>query len=111
MSSIIFIMMLIFLVPGVVYGFVTKSVKNDKDVANLMSSSLETMTGFIVLIFFAAQFVALFNYINVGKIIAVKGANILQAILLEGATLLVALILITTFFNLFIYAVSSYDNI
>src|SRR5690625_6808109 len=102
MSSIIFIMMLIFLVPGVVYGFVTKSVKNDKDVANLMSSSLETMTGFIVLIFFAAQFVALFNYTNVGTIIAVKGANILQAIHLEGAPLLVALIFITAIINLFI---------
>src|SRR5690625_236100 len=107
MSSIIFIMMLIFLVPGVVYGFVTKSVKNDKDVANLMSSSLETMTGFIVLIFFAAQFVALFNYTNVGTIIAVKGANILQAIHLEGAPLLVALIFITAIINLFIAADSA----
>src|SRR5690625_7392142 len=107
MSSIIFIMMLIFLVPGVVYGFVTKSVKNDKDVANLMSSSLETMTGFIVLIFFAAQFVALFNYTNVGTIIAVKGANILQAIHLEGAPLLVALIFITHIINLFIAADSA----
>src|SRR5699024_7819877 len=38
MSSIIFIMMLIFLVPGVIYGVVTQSVKNDKDVANLLSA-------------------------------------------------------------------------
>ena len=107
MSSIIFIMMLIFLVPGVVYGFVTKSVKNDKDIANLMTSSLETMSGFIVLIFFAAQFVALFNYTNLGTIIAVKGADFLQAIHLDGAPLLVALIFITTIINLFIAADSA----
>ncbi|MFJ7936435.1 AbgT family transporter [Sporosarcina sp. NPDC096371] len=107
MSSIIFIMMLVFLVPGVVYGFVTKSVKNDKDIANLMTSSLETMSGFIVLIFFAAQFVALFNYTNLGTIIAVKGADFLQSINLDGAPLLVALIFITTIINLFIAADSA----
>lgn len=107
MSSIIFIMMLIFLVPGVVYGFVTKTIKNDKDIANLMTSSLETMSGFVVLIFFAAQFVALFNYTNLGTIIAVKGADILQTIHLDGAPLLVALIFITAIINLFIAADSA----
>jgi aminobenzoyl-glutamate transport protein len=107
MSSIIFMMMLIFLIPGVVYGFVTKTIKNDKDIARLMASSLEMMSGFIVLIFFAAQFVALFNYTNLGTIIAVKGADFLQSIHMEGAPLLVALIFITTIINLFIAADSA----
>lgn len=107
MSSIIFFMMLIFLVPGIVYGLVTRTIKNDKDIANLMTSSLETMSGFIVLIFFAAQFVALFNYTNLGTIIAVKGADFLQTIHLDGAPLLVALIFITTMINLFIAADSA----
>lgn len=107
MSSIIFIMMLIFLVPGVVYGLATKTIKNDKDIANLMTSSIETMSGFVVLIFFAAQFVALFNYTNLGTIIAVKGADFLQTIHLDGAPLLVALIFITATINLFIAADSA----
>lgn len=107
MSSIIFMMMLIFLIPGIVYGFVTKTIKNDKDIARLMASSLEMMSGFIVLIFFAAQFVALFNYTNLGTIIAVKGADFLQSIHMEGAPLLVALIFITTIINLFIAADSA----
>lgn len=106
-SSIIFIMMLIFLVPGIVYGIVTKKVKNDKDIVGLMTSSLETMAGFIVLIFFAAQFVALFNYTNLGTIIAVKGGDFLQSIHLTGAPLLVALIVITALINLFIAADSA----
>ena len=72
-----------------------------------MTSSLETMAGFIVLIFFAAQFVALFNYTNLGTIIAVKGADLLQAIQLDGVLLLVALIFITTIINLFIAADSA----
>ncbi|MFD2829690.1 AbgT family transporter [Corticicoccus populi] len=107
MSSIIFIMMLIFLIPGIVYGIVTKTVKNDKDIAELMTSSLETMAGFIVLIFFAAQFVALFNYTNLGTIIAVNGAEFLQSINLTGAPLLVSLIIITALINLFIAADSA----
>ncbi|MFD1064853.1 AbgT family transporter [Oceanobacillus locisalsi] len=107
MSSIIFIMMLIFLIPGIVYGIATKTVRNDKDIAGLMASSLETMAGFIVLIFFAAQFVALFNYTNLGTIIAVKGADFLQSIHLTGAPLLVALIIITALINLFIAADSA----
>ncbi len=107
MRSIIFFMMLIFLVPGVVYGMITKAIRNDKDIAGLMSSSLETMAGFVVLIFFAAQFVALFNYTHLGTIIAVKGADFLQAIHLSGAPLLVALIFITAIINLFIAADSA----
>lgn len=107
MSSIIFIMMLIFLVPGIVYGLVTKTIKNDKDIANLMTSSIETMAGFVVLIFFAAQFVALFNYTNLGTIIAVKGADFLQTIHLGGAPLLIVLIVITAIINLFIAADSA----
>lgn len=107
MSSIIFMMMLIFLVPGIVYGLVTKTIKNDKDIAKLMAGSLETMTGFIVLIFFAAQFVAFFNYTNLGTIIAVQGANLLEKIHLGGAPLLVLFIIITAIINIFIAADSA----
>lgn len=107
MSSIIFLMMVVFLIPGIVYGIVTKTIKNDKDIANLMTSSLETMAGFIVLIFFAAQFIALFNYTNLGTLIAVKGAGFLQSIHLDGIPLLIAFIIISAFINLFIAADSA----
>lgn len=106
-DSIIFIMMLIFLVPGVVYGIATKAIKNDKDVAELMTDSLSTMSGFIVLIFFAAQFVAFFNYTNLGTIIAVNGASILEALNLGGVPVLVSLIFITALINLFMAADSA----
>lgn len=107
MSGIIFIMMLVFLIPGIVYGLVTKSIKNDKDIAQLMTSSLESMSGFIVLIFFAAQFVAFFNYTNLGTILAVKGAEFLQSLQITGVPLLIALILITAIINIFIAADSA----
>ena len=106
-SSIIFIMMLIFLVPGLVYGAVNKTIKNDKDAVKLMDSSLSTMAGFIVLIFFAAQFVALFNYSNLGTIIAVNGASLLENLNIGAMPVLVVFIFITTLINLAIAADSA----
>src|SRR5699024_2160826 len=107
MTGIIFIMMLIFLIPGIVYGIITKTIKNDKDIANLMTYSLESMAGFIVLIFFAAQFVAFFNYTNLGTILAVKGAELLQSFHVTGVPLVIALIFITAMINIFIAADSA----
>src|SRR5699024_3504548 len=107
MSGIIFMMIVIFLIPGIVYGIVTKSIKNDKDVASLMESSLSTMAGFIVLIFFASQFVALFNYTNLGTIIAVKGASLLEAFNFQGTPLLIVFIFLTAIINLFMAADSA----
>ncbi|SDK33469.1 AbgT family transporter [Lacicoccus qingdaonensis] len=106
-SSIIFIMMLIFLIPGIVYGAVVGKVRNDKDVVELMDGSIATMAGFIVLIFFAAQFVAFFNYSNLGTIIAVSGAGLLEALNINSYVILVLFIFIAAVINLFIAADSA----
>src|SRR5699024_7819300 len=105
--SIIFTMMLVFLIPGLTYGVINKTVKNDKDAVELMSGSLMTMSEFIVLIFFAAQFVALFEYSHIGTILSVNGAELLKAMHVNGLTALIALIIITTIINIFIAADSA----
>src|SRR5690625_1646801 len=48
MSSLVPIIMLLFLIPGYVYGKITKSIKNDKDVAKQMSDTMASMGMFIV---------------------------------------------------------------
>jgi len=73
-------LMMFFLVPGIVYGKVAGTIKNDKDVAKMMGSSLATMGGYLALAFAAAQFVAYFSYTNLGTFVAVKGADFLQSI-------------------------------
>ena len=50
--------------------------KNDSDVIDGMAKSMETLGGYLVLVFFAAQFVAYFNWTNLGLILAVKGADV-----------------------------------
>jgi aminobenzoyl-glutamate transport protein len=64
---------------GVAYGIGAKSIKSDSDVMIGMGKSMETLGLYIVLVFFAAQFVAYFKWTNIGLITAVKGANGLKA--------------------------------
>jgi aminobenzoyl-glutamate transport protein len=64
---------------GIAYGIGAKSIKSDNDVMNGMGKSMETLGLYIVLVFFAAQFVAYFKWTNIGLITAVEGANGLKA--------------------------------
>jgi aminobenzoyl-glutamate transport protein len=64
---------------GLAYGFVTGKFKNDADVMKGMAASMKTLASYLVLVFFAAQFVAYFKWSNLGIILAVKGANLLMS--------------------------------
>jgi len=99
--------MLFFLVPGLAYGIASGSVKNDKDVVRFMSKSMATMGGYLVLSFFAAQFIKYFSYTNLGIILAVSGANFLKAIGFTGLPLIIGFIIVAGFINLFIGSASA----
>ena len=102
MSGIIFIMMLLFLIPGIAFGLGAGTIKNDKDVVELMTKGISGLAGFMVLIFFAAQFTSFFTYSNLGTILSVAGANFLESIGFVGLPLIIALIILTAIINLFI---------
>ena len=101
MSGIVFFMMIFFLIPGIVFGIVTKKLKNDKDIIELMTKSITGLSGFFVLIFFAGQFVAFFTYSNLGTIISVKGAELLEKTGFVGLPLIITFVLFTAFINIF----------
>lgn len=107
MDSIVVIIALLFMIPGIAYGLGAKTIKNDKDVINLMSKSMSTMGGYIVLVFFASQFVQYFNYTNIGIVIAVNGANLLKNIGFTGIPLIILFIILTAFINLFMGSASA----
>lgn len=96
-----------FLVPGFVYGRITGTMKNDRDVINGMAGAMNTLGLYIVLVFFAAQFVAFFNWTNLGAIFAVKGADLLQAIGLTGPLVFIPFILMCAFVNLMLGSASA----
>lgn len=95
-------MMLLFLLPGIAYGIGAGVIKKDKDIIALMNKTISGLSSFMVLIFFAAQFTACFNYSNLGTIISVSGANFLESVGFTGIPLLVCFILLTAFINIFI---------
>jgi aminobenzoyl-glutamate transport protein len=54
-----------------------KLLKSDNDVMKGMGKSMEMLGSYIVLVFFASQFVAYFNWTNLGKIFRCRGRNVL----------------------------------
>jgi aminobenzoyl-glutamate transport protein len=107
LDSIVPLMMIIFLLPGIVYGLITKTITSDKDVAKMTGDSMASMGGYIVLAFVAAQFVAFFNWSNLGIITAISGAGALEAIGLTGIPLIVAFVIVASIINLIIGSASA----
>ncbi|MDF2890082.1 MAG: AbgT family transporter [Clostridia bacterium] len=99
--------MLFFLIPGLAFGYASGTIKNDKDIVSFMSKAMASMGGYLVLAFVAAQFVAYFSYTKLGIILAVSGANFLQAIGLTGLPLVLGFIIVAAFINLFIGSASA----
>jgi aminobenzoyl-glutamate transport protein len=106
-SGIVAIIFLVGLVLGLAYGWGAKTIKGGNDVMIAMEDSMKTMAAYLVLAFFAAQFVAFFNWTNLGLITAVKGAELIQALQLGGVLLLICVIIMTFLLNLLIGSASA----
>jgi len=107
LRSVVALIFVFFLVPGYVYGRVVGTMRTDRDVIEGMSDAMRSMGLYIVLVFFAAQFVAFFNQTNLGAILAVLGADMLRAINLDNPGVFVFFILICCFVNLMLGSASA----
>ncbi|MCG8591246.1 MAG: AbgT family transporter [Proteobacteria bacterium] len=105
--TIVPLLFLGFWLPGVAYGVATGSVKNDRDVARMMTETLAGMGGYIVLAFFAAQFVAAFQHSGLGEMLAISGGRVLAEAGLSRAFLVVAFIGVVFAGNLFVGSMSA----
>lgn len=99
-ESIEILIATLFAIPGIVYGVTLGRIRNDKDAAQMMTDTMATMGAYLVLAFAAAQFVAFFNWSNLGAITAVRGARMLEALGLEGFLLMLAFIVVSAAMNL-----------
>jgi aminobenzoyl-glutamate transport protein len=107
MQSIVPLIFLLFLIPGVVYGYVAKTIKGHRDIVQGMSKSMSTMGYYIVLAFFASLFIAAFGRSNIGALLALKGAGALQALALPGQITVIGIILLSGGVNLLIGSASA----
>ena len=94
-------------VCGIVYGFVSGKFKNDAEVMKGMETSMVTIAGYLVLAFFAAQFIAYFKWSNLGIIFAIKGAGFLTSLNIGLIPLLILFIILSGTINLFIGSASA----
>ena len=79
LKGVVTLLFLVAGVMGIVYGITIRKYRNDSDVMKGMAESMKSMATYIVLVFFAAQFVAYFKESNLGIVAAVKGADLLKA--------------------------------
>jgi aminobenzoyl-glutamate transport protein len=107
MLSIVSLIFLLFLIPGIIYGYVAGTVKGHRDIVQGMSKTMGTMGYYIVLAFFASLFIAAFGQSNIGALIALKGANGLQALALPPQITIIGIIFLTALVNLLIGSASA----
>ncbi|AWL10547.1 p-aminobenzoyl-glutamate transport protein [Saliniradius amylolyticus] len=99
LKGIVAIIFITFAVPGFAYGKTVGTMKTDRDIIDAMAKSMSSLGLYIVLVFFAAQFVAFFKWTNLGTVLAVKGAAALQAFGLNGPEVFVLFILMCALVN------------
>ncbi|PYG01926.1 aminobenzoyl-glutamate transport protein [Georgenia satyanarayanai] len=107
LSSIVFLVFLLFLVPGLVYGWVVGTARSVPDVTTLMGRAVRDMIPFLVLAFVLGQFIALFNWSGIGSWIAVTGAEGLEAAGLTGFLAILLFVMLASSLNLFIISGSA----
>ena len=107
MKSIVPLIFVLFLAPGIVYGYLSGSFRSHRDVVEGMSKSMSGMGYYIVMAFFAAQFIAAFGQSNVGVLLALKGAAWLQESGLPVAATISGIILLTALVNLLVGSASA----
>src|SRR5699024_2158430 len=98
---------LFFLLPGVVYGYVAGTAESHRDIIEGMSKAMSGMGYYIVMAFYAAQFIYAFTQSNLGVLLAIKGANALQAMGLHMSLMLVGIVLLSGAVNLLIGSASA----
>jgi aminobenzoyl-glutamate transport protein len=94
-------------VAGVSFGIGAGTIKSDVDVIKGMSASMSTLGGYLVLVFFAAQFVAFFNWTQLGLVFAVEGADALKSLGLPAIPMFIGFILLTAAVNLLMGSASA----
>jgi aminobenzoyl-glutamate transport protein len=94
MDSLVFLIMLAFLTTGLAYGLGAGTLKRSQDVIDAITATLSDLGGLLFLFFVISQFVAYFNYSNMGTLLAVKLAGALKDANLNSVTLLLAFLVI-----------------
>lgn len=107
MQSIVPLIFLLFLLPGIVHGYAAGTFKSHRDVVGAMAKSMSTMGYYLVMAFFASLFIYSFNKSQLGALLAVEGAGAVKSASLPAPVTIVFIILLTAFVNLLVGSASA----
>ena len=93
---------LIILLPSIFYGFGARTIRNDNDIVNFITSSKNNIGYLILLLFFMSQFIAIFRKTNLGMIINIWFINILNSLNMSGLPLILLFFIFVIICNLFL---------
>jgi aminobenzoyl-glutamate transport protein len=102
LRGLIPILFFFFAIPGYFYGKTTGAIKVPNDVLKQMEHGMKELSGYIVLMLVVAQFINLFYWSHLDTIMAIKGANFLQATGLTGPVMFVLFMIIVATLNIFL---------
>ncbi len=101
-KGIVPLIILFFFVVSITWGVATKQIKRPDDIPALLIEPMKSMAGFIVMVFPLAQFVAMFNWSNMGTFMAVGLTDLLEQMAMTGAPAFIGLMFLSAFLCMFI---------
>ena len=93
---------LAFFVLGLVYGLASRTIRGAGDIPEFMARGLKTLLPMLVLFFAVAQFLAWFQWSNLGVWTAIRGSELLQTWNLPPLAMFFGLVVMVALLNLFI---------
>ena len=71
------IILIVFLIPGLVYGYLTSQLKSQNDAIDALYHGIRSIVPVLVILFFLAQFVNYFAYSHLDRMLAYAGGSLL----------------------------------
>ncbi len=107
MNAIVPLIFFLFAVPGLVHGYVSGTFKSHRDAIKGMTKAMELMGYYLVLVFFAALFIAAFSESGIGNLLAIKGANFIRNSGAPPAVTIIGIIFLSAGVNLLVGSASA----
>ncbi|GGW85782.1 AbgT family transporter [Alteromonas halophila] len=107
MKSIVPLIFLLFLIPGLVYGLIIGTIRTSSQFVEGMTKAMQGMGYYLVIMFCIAQFIYAFGQSNLGILLAVKGAAFLKEMQLPAGITITGIVFLTGLINLFVGSASA----
>lgn len=101
MRGIVPLLFLFLLTLGLTFGIKSGAIKTADDVIKKMGEAMRGLSGFMVMAFAIAQFIAAFTWTNIATLLATSGAEFLKSIDMVGLPAFICFMLFAQFLGLF----------